>query len=304
VGADVLLLLGDNHYADTTDRAGQVAAYLEHRAVPGFADVAARVPVYGIWDDHDFGPDNSDGTEPGKADVLAVFKDFWANPAYGRPGRRGGEGIYFRFRRGGIDFFMLDVRYHRSPNGAADVGGNKTMLGPVQLAWLKAGLKASTAAVKVLASGSEWQPHGHADTWMSFPRERDEVLDFVADEDIAGVLLLSGDRHFTAGYQLERGGLLEVTCGPLGSRNEPGPTVPRTFLYAGEGKLFCVLDVETAPSGRGGDPRVSLEVWRAGTGVVERRRFAWPQILGQEELEYLPVGGRGPTPTPGSGVHE
>jgi alkaline phosphatase D len=49
-------------------------------------------------------------------------------------------GTYYRFSYGDIEFFMLDDRYYRSPNGAED-DGTKTMLGDKQWQWLKHGLK-------------------------------------------------------------------------------------------------------------------------------------------------------------------
>ena len=47
--------------------------------------------------------------------------------------------------------------------------GTKTMLGECQMAWLKDGLKASNAKIKIIASGSEWQRNSHADSWSSYP---------------------------------------------------------------------------------------------------------------------------------------
>ena len=32
-----------------------------------FANVLRQVPTYAIWDDHDYGPNNSDGTAKGKS---------------------------------------------------------------------------------------------------------------------------------------------------------------------------------------------------------------------------------------------
>ncbi|CAN5338290.1 alkaline phosphatase D family protein [soil metagenome] len=278
--ADLVLLLGDNHYADTTAREGQSAAYLDHRSVPGFRDLAPRVPIYAIWDDHDYGPNDSDGTADGKETSLATFQDFWANPSYGEPTN---PGIYYHFQRSGIDFFMLDVRYHRSPNSAPD-DDEKTVLGARQLEWLKDGLRASEAKIKIVASGSEWQMHGHRDSWTSFGRERAEILDFMRDEGVTGVLLISGDRHFTGGYQI-RGEVIEVTSGPLGAQNYPTKNLPEMFLNQGEGKMFSVFEIDTAPE----LPKVQLEIHRAGAGIVERRDLTWPQILGEEKLEYLPV---------------
>lgn len=45
---DLVLLLGDNHYANTTDPAKQRAAFVAHRTNPGFRALFAHTPLYGI----------------------------------------------------------------------------------------------------------------------------------------------------------------------------------------------------------------------------------------------------------------
>jgi alkaline phosphatase D len=276
---DLVLLLGDNHYADTTDPAGLRKAYYDHRRYGAWQDMARRTPIYSIWDDHDYGPNDSDRTAEGKERSLVTFKAFWANPGYGEPDN---PGIYYRFSRGDVDFFMLDVRYHRDPNSATNLV-NKTMLGVRQLAWLKRELLASRAAVKFIASGSEWQSHGHRDSWTSFSRERQEIFDFIRARQISGVILLSGDRHFTGAYQI-LGRLIEVTSGPMGARNFPTKNLPEMFLNHGEGKLYSVFDVDTTVK----PTRVALEVYRAGDGLVQTREFTWDEIEGRTRIEPLP----------------
>ena len=277
---DFMLMLGDNHYADTTNAAKQREAYYEHRGVAGFRKVATTRPTYGIWDDHDYGPNNSDSTVKGRDVTLRTFKQFWANPAYGQDED---DGVYFRFSWGDVDFFMLDVRYHRSPNKAEDDGG-KTMLGTRQREWLKRELLASKAKVKFVASGSEWQTDSQPDSWKSFDRERQEIWRFIRDNGIEGIVFLSGDRHFTAAYQIQKR-FIEVTTGPIGSGNAKTKNVPEMILHHNDGKYYCVFDVDTT----GAEPALVLEVYRAGYGMVEKRAFTWGAINGEEALKTLAV---------------
>ena len=278
---DVLLMLGDNHYADSTAPEPQRRAYYDHRSVLGYADITRRVPTYGIWDDHDYGPNDSDGTAAGKEISLRTFRQFWANPAYGQPDD---PGVYFTFSRGDVDFFLLDNRYHRSPNAAPD-DGSKTMLGAKQLAWFKRAILASKAKVKFVASGSEWERNGHRDSWTSFAREREEIFDHLSRHDVQGVVLLSGDRHFTGAYQIG-GRLIEVTSGPLGSRTTVGINKPDMFLNLTEGTMCSVFDVDTTT---GGDPKVTLEVYRGGGGLIHTRTFTWDEINGRTKIPTLPL---------------
>ena len=289
-GVDLLLMLGDNHYGDSTAPRVLRQRYAEQRRPAGFRTLSAVVPTYGIWDDHDYGPNNSDRTAKGKEDSLRTFREHWANGAYGQPDD---PGVYFKFTRGDVDFFMLDVRYHRSPNNAPD-DGTKTVLGEKQLEWLRRELLASTARVKFLASGSEWQTNGHADSWTSFDRERTALFDFIADNKVEGVVLLSGDRHFSAGYQV-RGRLIEVTSGPLGSKTVLSPNLPEMFFNLGEGKMYCVFEVDTTNAAA---PALAIEVFRAGEGRVYQRPFTWDEVNGRTPIPRLPPPLRAPAPKP------
>jgi alkaline phosphatase D len=273
---DLVLLLGDNHYANTTDPEKQRAALIAHRTNAGFRALFQRTPLYAIWDDHDFGVNDSDTTQKGKEDALRTFTEFYANPGYGQPDD---PGVYCRFSRGDVDFFLLDDRYHRSPIKAKD-DGTKTMLGAKQLAWLKRELLASKATIKVLAAGGEWQSDSVADSWASFRREEDDLFAFLAEHDMKNVLLLSGDRHFTAAYHV-RGRFLEVSSGPLGSPGAPPKVTPEMIALHDRGKMYCVLDLDTAAE----PPAVKLEIYETGTGLVEARAFTWAEVTGAAKIE-------------------
>lgn len=277
---DLLLMLGDNHYADSTAPEPQRKAYYDHRSTLGYAEITRRVPTYAIWDDHDYGPNDSDGSAAGKEISLRTFQQFWANPSYGQPDN---PGIYFKFSRGDVDFFMLDVRYHRSPNRAPN-DATKTMLGARQFAWLKRELLASKARVKFIASGSEWEPHSHLDSWTSFTHEREDIFRFMREHDIPGVILLSGDRHFTGAYQIG-GRFIEVTSGPLGSRTTNGINKPDMFLNLVEGTMCSVFDVDTTAA----EPAITLEVYRGGAGRIHERKFTWDEINGRTRIPTLPL---------------
>ena len=283
---DLVLLLGDNHYANTPDPAKQRAALIAHRDNAGFRSLFQRTPMYAIWDDHDFGVNDSDGTQKDKEMSLRTFKEFFANPAYGETDN---PGVYFKFTRGDIDFFMLDDRYHRSPNKAPD-DETKTMLGAKQLAWLKRELVASKAAIKVLAAGGEWQVNGSDDSWRSFQRERKDIFDLLAGREIKNVLLLSGDRHFTAGYQVDER-FIEICSGPIGSPNAPAKVAPGMFSLHDHGKMICVFDIDTT----GAQPAVALEIYEAGVGLVEKRAFTWEEATGAAKIPALPADYQTPT---------
>ncbi len=273
---DVLLMLGDNHYANTTEIEKLRVYYTAHRLSAGWRALSARTPVYAIWDDHDYGPNNSDGTQEGKENSLKIFREFWANPSSGEADN---PGCYFTFTRGDVQFFMLDGRYHRSPDKAEDTP-EKTMLGKKQLEWLKRGLLASKARVKLLANGSEWESYGSDDSWSLYKQERDPFFAWIDEHKIEGVIFLSGDRHFSSGYHIN-GRFLELSAGPLGSNNSKLRPNPERFTGHDQGRLWGVLDIDTTTS----PPSVAFEFWQTGHSRLERREISWAQLHGREKID-------------------
>ena len=202
---DVFFWLGDNIYGDSGFASVLTEEYRKQRAIESSQPLLRRVPQLAIWDDHDFGLNNSDRTNPVREGALAAFRNYWANPSFGLPQT---PGVFFRYAYGGVDFFFLDGRFYRDPNSGAD-SARKTLLGAGQKDWLKRELAASTSPFKVLICGSGWSsedgPDG--DTWAAFLTERNELFDYIRERRISGVFCLSGDTHFG-----------EVNCIPWSQR--------------------------------------------------------------------------------------
>lgn len=247
---DAMLWLGDDVYlreADWYSRAGILYRYTHTRSLPELQPLLASTHQYAIWDDHDYGPNDSDRSYRDKATTLQTFKLFWGNPTYGRPEF---PGVSTMFSWHDVDFFLLDNRYHRTPNDRRT--GDDTLLGEAQFQWLIDALSASRAPFKVVAIGNQvLNTSGEAETWHAVaPGERERLLAELAANDIHGVVFLSGDRHFTALSKLERDGaypLYDITTSPLtagpypGGEDEANPLrVPGTFY--GE-RSFAILDV-------------------------------------------------------------
>lgn len=215
---DLFFWIGDNIYGDSGSPVALEFEYARQREVGSYRPLASRIPQLAIWDDHDFGFNDADSSNPAKADALQVFKSFWANPHYGT---ETAPGVFFDYSYGGVDFFFLDVRYYRDPNDAPDRAG-KTMLGKEQKAWLKEHLASSSAPFKMLVSASGWtKAKGFGgDSWASFMTEREELFEFIRRQSISGVVLLSGDTHVAELNAIPwsaRGGydLYDLTSSPL-----------------------------------------------------------------------------------------
>jgi alkaline phosphatase D len=212
-----LLMLGDNVYIDDPEHSlTQRFCYYRRFSRPEWRDLVGGRGVYAIWDDHDFGEDDSFGGpethEPAwKVDVWKIFTENWNNPSYGGGAKQ--PGVWFDFHIGDVHFIMLDGRYYREPNGRfrqhPAESENPSMLGPVQLAWLKDTLKNSKATFRVIASPVPWAEgstagHNKLDKWDGFLAERNAIFDHITEHEISGVVLISGDRHRSEARRIDR----------------------------------------------------------------------------------------------------
>jgi len=80
-----LILNGDTVYSNTVNYTTHWSYHMEQWQIEPFANIICQRPTYTMWDDHDYGPNNSDGTKSGKENSLQAFKDVFANPTYGTP---------------------------------------------------------------------------------------------------------------------------------------------------------------------------------------------------------------------------
>jgi len=202
------LFLGDNVYIDRpTQRAVQQYCYYRRQCRPEYRYFVGSVPIYAIWDDHDFTTNDGWGgpeirVPEWKIPVWYTFMNNWVNPYYAG-GSEDKPGCWFDFSINGVDFIMLDGRYYRTKPKSE----KPSMLGPVQKKWLFKTLKASTGTFKILASPVPWAfgvKPGSRDPWQGYKEEREEIFSFLEAERIDGVILLSADRHRSEARGIER----------------------------------------------------------------------------------------------------
>jgi len=153
--------------------------------------IAGSFPFVHIWDDHDYGLNNGDRTFRYRSFAMQAFRDDF--PTY--PLTAPEQGFWQSFRYAEAEVFVLDLRSQRDPDKRRD-DGTKTMLGAAQKAWLLNALESSTARWKFVVSSSVWNPHSkQVDSWALFQREQQEIVSFVRDRGIRGLIVMSGDIH-------------------------------------------------------------------------------------------------------------
>lgn len=218
---DIMLWGGDNVYlreADWDSKSGIYHRYTHSRALKEMQPLLASTQNIAIWDDHDFGPDDSDRSFYNKYTTQQAFKDFWANKSYGMDAEQK-EGIFSSYNWSDAELFLLDNRFFKSPNKR--LTGEKTMLGTTQIQWLIDALTYSKASFKIIVIGGQvLNTEAVFENYENYKSEKDFLLSEILANQIKGVVFISGDRHFTELSTLKRPNtypLYDWTVSPLTS---------------------------------------------------------------------------------------
>jgi alkaline phosphatase D len=219
------LWLGDNWYAREVDfnSAWGLNYRASHdRAQPVLQKFMAQMPHYAIWDDHDYGPNDAGASYILKNESREIFKNYWANPSCGEDGK----GIYTKLSYSDVDFFLTDDRFFRSEEELPDsIDGKpnkeKHYFGPKQMEWLSNALLFSKATFKIIVTGSQViNPMNKYESMKHYPYEYNQLLQFIDNSKINGVVFLTGDRHHSEVIKLPRENtypLIDITVSPYTS---------------------------------------------------------------------------------------
>jgi alkaline phosphatase D len=214
--------LGDTIYADRGGTATRLsefwAKYRANRDAPSqrlFSDTS----VYTIWDDHEVTNDY-EGSPPIAVIGRKAFFDYW--PVRHDP--QEADRLYRSFRWGkGLELFLLDTRQYRDHK-------HEIMLGRRQKEWLFDRLAPSSALFKVIGTSVPVYGGGR-DRWDGYPQERAELLQFISEKKIKGVVFICADLHYAAVAKLPGHlGLKQIVAGPIAA--------PMNVLATGNSKRF------------------------------------------------------------------
>lgn len=191
---------GDLHYENIAEN--DVAVF--RKAYASALESATQSVLYRntavnyIWDDHDFGPNNSDGTSPSREASRAAYREMV--PHYPLVDD---AAIYHAFTIGRVRFIVSDTRSERDPPSVPE-GPERTIMGAKQKAWFKRELLAArdTAALIVWVNSVPWigadTGSENEDRWTGFTTERAELSAFIEQNGIHNLCVLSGDAHMVA----------------------------------------------------------------------------------------------------------
>ena len=216
---DVMLMLGDIVYADGAQTLEDYRSFYRHAlGIQGLLDLTASTSMIATWDDHEVG-NNWSRESLAEGQYEAALQAFRESV----PQAQGDKGQIWRRLAFGdmVEFFVLDCRSERT---------DTLYISVEQMEWLKSSLTASTARFKLILNSVPINDYtdmfGHAyaeDRWQGYPEQRREILDFVVDNAVKGVLWVAGDVHHgmichpdaPGGGSGE--GQWEVAAGPSGS---------------------------------------------------------------------------------------
>jgi len=253
---DLFVSLGDFPYCDNgpavvQDVAGYRLRHVQARSSKALRLLHGGVGVRSIYDDHEFRNDWNpefvarEGSR--YASAIQVWDEFF-------PLRDvAGEVRYRSWRYGAnVECFLLDCRRFRSATSDPDTA-LKTMLGATQRQWLQDGVRASTAAFKLIFTSVPLDYGIGFDHWKGYTTEREELL--AALVGVPGVLFVSGDQHYFAAH-VHSHGVREFQVGPIARGIGPfGDALPGVLFRAGRynAGLFDIDGDELRVIGLGDD---------------------------------------------------
>jgi len=270
--------MGDLHYNDTNstnvdDYRANYDAVLNH---PVQSALYRNVALAYMWDDHDFCGNDSDTNAIGREPARTVYKE--RTPHY--PIAPVGGPVSQAFTIGRVRVILTDLR-SAAVSASQRESATKTKMGAAQKAWFKQELINARDAgfpLTLWFCSMPWigAPALGNDAWDGYATERTEIANFIKDNRITNVVLLSGDMH---GLAYDDG---------TNSDYATGGGAPLTVLHAAS--LTHTGEIKGGPYVKGpfldGLQYGILEVFDSG-GPSVACRFIGKKVGEGEKINYI-----------------
>jgi alkaline phosphatase D len=188
---DMFLHLGDMGYPNPNDNNPALfhANYdANFNSIPQHR-LYRNIATMHVWDDHEYGPNDSDQTSVTKPTAAAVYR--LREPYYSLVHA---TAIYQHFWIGRALFIVTDLRSEATPNSVTD-NSSKSMLGSDQKTWFKNLIVNNPSTLIVWVCPRWFANANHADSWNNFSTERTELCDWIKLHAHGRVVVLSADKH-------------------------------------------------------------------------------------------------------------
>jgi hypothetical protein len=274
--------LGDRGYADISTNS--VALYHAADDAAMSLSRAARLhrtlPNLYMWDDHDYGANDSGAASASRAAAVSWFR----GRVPMRPVLTGATDApyYAHSPMPGVTVAMLDTRSERST-------GSAQMIGAGQEAWLIGLIEALPLGdVLVINASVPWVATAAADTWSIASAQRQRIADAVTANCPGQVFIIAGDMHALAydNGTNSVGGIPVAQAAPLGnstsSKGGPYSTGP---IQATQHQYGTLLFAPTADGWT-----VRFEGWSVDDAGVQTRRIDQTATLEPPAVVDPPAG--------------
>jgi hypothetical protein len=192
--------MGDLHYMDTDstnleDYRVNYDAVLNH---PNQSALYRSMAIAYMWDDHDFCGNDSNGAAIGRDAARFVYRE--RTPHY--PIASAGGTMAQAFTIGRVRVILTDLRSAAAASSLRE-SATKSRMGAAQKAWFKQELINARDAgfpLTLWVSTMPWIAPAvlGEDNWGGYATERAEIANFIRDNRITNVAILSGDMHALA----------------------------------------------------------------------------------------------------------
>jgi len=290
--ADFMLWMGDNTYmreVDYSSKSAMTYRYLHTRSEPNLQPLLAVRNNYATWDDHDYGDNDANKHFEFKQTARSLFNAYWGNKTAGE----NDEGVYHNFRYSDAEFIMLDDRWFRDESEIKEQFDAKSQLGSMQMSWLKNKLVHSRASFKFVCVGGQFLNEvTDKESFNLYKKERAEIIRFIVDQKISGVVFLSGDRHHTEllkdeGVVAKLGyPLYDLTCSALtaGASNLASSLEAKNPMREANTLVvennYCTISIAGAARG---SRELTLTCFDS-KGIVK-----WGKVIKESELKAMAV---------------
>lgn len=288
---DLILLIGDNVYADTVmgrylgpqNGEGLWKRYAETFGLLHLYKFKHLKPILAVWDDHDYGTNDGDRTNPYRFESLKVLQGFFPQTTQKIPEFQAGPGASSMLKAFGLRIALLDDRSFRSPTSESQFEPEKqTHFGSEQEDWLFS--QKDPTSLTLLISGDQW--FGAYHRFESYERNHPKSLEkFLSrlKHFVDPAVFISGDRHLSEVMRIEPRLLgyetFEITSSAIHSKTHPSgwDKTPNPRQIRGKDLVFqyTVIDLEsdqkkangaklhgrsiTYPKSPGGQPEIGYE---------------------------------------------
>lgn len=227
---EYLLMIGDNVYGDKTDKSGSSGEADPEMLWKRYTDVRLTlpiffqeklIPVHGVWDDHDYGANNSGKDYKHREASQAVFEAFMAQDLSDDEWEKG-YGVGGLLTLGAFNLYFLDGRSYR----ASEKEG--THLGLDQYGWLQKKLTEETAPSLIIKGDQFFGGYHEFESYEgNHPQEFSKFIEDLKKHTTPFVFV-SGDRHMSEIMQFPRALFgkpsFEITSSPMHAKMFPDGT--------------------------------------------------------------------------------